>query len=131
LLSFNDSIFNSFDALPLRRTSWYYHSYHSLLGFSCSHFPGIVNRSLLVVVIPLSWHLFTWSMLITTTTDYLLIHSSGPCGICTTTPRLVFTWLVVHSIGIPRTLDDSHVASLSIPIGLHGLFIDLFFFRET
>jgi hypothetical protein len=24
------------NALPLRRTSWHYHSYHSLLGFACS-----------------------------------------------------------------------------------------------
>jgi hypothetical protein len=79
---------------PLRRTSWYY-SYRSLLGTqysnhlmhshsggpsgtiaihswdSCAHSPGIVGRSLLVLVITLSrlGYLFTWSMSILTTTD--------------------------------------------------------------
>jgi hypothetical protein len=153
---------------PLRRTSWYC-SYHSLLlgtqysnRSMHSHSGGqlgtiavhsldlhALTRHRLVLVG--SCYLFSWPMLIATTTDYQFIHhsrglycwvfrlpgtlddissrgllsvltptnsspihSSGPCGICTTIPRFTFTCLVVHSIGLPRTFGRSYCIARSL-----------------
>jgi hypothetical protein len=105
------------NALPLRRTSWHHHSYHSLLGFMHALFPGI-GRSLLVLVIALSRLSFTWSLSIPTTTDSYHFVPAAPVAFVDPPRRDLIisrgSWLIPTRT--PRTF------------GLIGLF---FFFMET
>jgi hypothetical protein len=77
-----NSILKSFNALPLWRTTW--HHCHSLLGFSCS-LPRYCRPVLVFHVVHVN-------------PDY---HGL----------RIILAWLVVHSIGLPRT----HVILACLP----------------
>jgi hypothetical protein len=92
-------------------------SYHSLLGFACSlprHRPVLVG----------SCYLFSWSMLVTTTTDYqFLIHVDHCPFQSDSTDSCHLAWLLVgsNSHGLVTFL---HVALVSSDF--HGLFVVLF-----
>jgi hypothetical protein len=93
-----NSILKSFNALPLRRTTWYYHSYHSLLGFLHALFPGF-GRSLLVLVIMLSrvsYHV------VHVNRDYHRLFSFDSSLDDSCASAFIHV-AIVHSIGLPRT----------------------------
>jgi hypothetical protein len=123
--------------LPLRRTSWYYHSYHSLLGFTCSHTASagpcwfLLSRCLDTRL----GYLFTWLVLSISPDSHGLLssfvqfirfilvdhcrffrlprtlhvaHSSGPSG-SSSTPRLIVDILIDSLFAWPHVVCiDSH-----------------------